>query len=39
MDLKNGTVFDVFFFFFKNQIKGHKLNGIAFVNAETCRAS
>lgn len=38
MDLRNGTVFDVFFFFL-NQIKGHKLDGIAFVNAETCRAS
>lgn len=29
----------MFFFFFLNQIKGHKLDGIAFVNAETCRAS
>lgn len=34
MDLKN-TVFDVE----KNQMKDHKLNGIAQANAETCRAS
>lgn len=33
--LKKDTVFDVL----KNQMKGHKLNGIAHANAETCRAS
>lgn len=35
MDLKMAQ----YLMYKKNQIKGHKLNGIAFVNAETCSAS